>query len=185
MLEQPAPLAPLSHRGHAGQSLESRAGGGAGSPELDADGRVAHQPFAQGCGRSVGHDTSAVDDEHALTDLLHLGQYVRGEEHSVLAAELVDELADLDDLVGIEPHRRLVENQHLWAVDQRPRKPDALAVALGQSAHHLAAHVADQTAFDGIVHARAYLRPRHLLDVGSKVKILVDPHLGVQRHILR
>ena len=48
----------------------------------------------------------------------------------VLFAEALDQLADLDDLLGVKADRRLVENDHRRIAQQRLRKADALAIAL-------------------------------------------------------
>ena len=43
--------------------------------------------------------------------------------------------ASLVDLLGVEPRRRFVEDQHLGVVDERLREADALAIALRQLPH--------------------------------------------------
>ena len=52
----------------------------------------------------------------------------------MIAGELLDELARLDDLLRVEAGRRLVEDQHVRVVDERLRQADALPVALRQLA---------------------------------------------------
>src|SRR3712207_7717864 len=51
----------------------------------------------------------AVDDDDALAGLRDLGQDVRAEHDSVIAREAADQIPRLDDLLGIEAGRRLVE----------------------------------------------------------------------------
>src|ERR1700674_3675991 len=60
--------------------------------------------------RVVGDDATLRNDERLLADRRHLGKDVRREHDGVLAGERLDELADLDDLCGIEPDRGLVED---------------------------------------------------------------------------
>ena len=63
-----------------------------------------------------------------------LGQDVRAQDDRVIAGELLDQLARLDDLLRVEAGGRLVEDQHVGVVDQRLREADALPVALRQLA---------------------------------------------------
>ena len=48
---------------------------------------------------------------------------------------LLDQLAGLDDLLGVEARRRLVQDQHVRVVEDGLGEADALAVALGELAH--------------------------------------------------
>ena len=57
---------------------------------------------------------------------------MRREDDGALLAELADELARLPYLVGVEPDRRLVEDEDGRVVDEGLGQPDALAVALGE-----------------------------------------------------
>ncbi len=82
-------------------------------------------------------------------------------------ASVLDELARLDDLLGIEARGGLVEDQHIGVVDDRLGQADALPVALGELAQQLVAHVADGAALQDLIHApaevglRDALEPRH------------------------
>ena len=67
-----------------------------------------------------------------------------------LAAEALDELARLDDLLRVEAGRRLVEDQHVRVVEDRLREADALAVALRELADQLVPHVADAALLDRV-----------------------------------
>ena len=79
-------------------------------------------------------------------DVLHFGQDVGAEDDGVVAGEAVDQLADFDDLLGIEAGGGLVEDQDVGVVDDRLGEADALAVALGELADQLVADVADGAA---------------------------------------
>src|ERR1043166_6882454 len=68
-------------------------------------------------------------DLHAIADAFHLRQNMRRQDHAVRAAELADQRADLADLVRIEPHRRLVENDHVRAVHDGLGDAHALLIA--------------------------------------------------------
>ena len=74
--------------------------------------------------------------------------------------EALDQLAGLDDLLGVEAGGRLVEDQHVGVVQDGLGEADALAVALGELADELPAHVADAGLADRLVDAGRALRRR-------------------------
>ncbi len=51
-----------------------------------------------------------------------------------MARQTPDQAADLDDLRGVQPDGRLVEDEQLWLVQDGLRQPDALPIALGELA---------------------------------------------------
>ena len=63
-------------------------------------------------------------------------------------AQPADRLADLANLVRIEPGRRLVEDQHVGLVQQHLGHADALPIALDQLADRLADHRAQGALID-------------------------------------
>ena len=71
-----------------------------------------------------------MNDQHLLTDGLHLGENVRREHDGVLPREPLDELQHLVALARVEAFRRFVEDEQLRVSDQRLRDADALPVAL-------------------------------------------------------
>jgi hypothetical protein len=52
-----------------------------------------------------------------------------------LVRQRADELSNLDDLCGVEPDRRLVEDEHGGLVYERLRETDALAIAFERWPH--------------------------------------------------
>ena len=68
---------------------------------------------------------AAVNDDDPGTGRLDLCEVVCREDDGLLFAELLDQIANLDDLVGIEPARWLVENERNRIVDERPSKQTA------------------------------------------------------------
>ena len=70
-------------------------------------------------------------------------------------------------------------------VDERAGEPDALPVALGERSDDLAADVADHGA---LARPRRPGRDRaawHALHRGAEAQVLLDPHLRVERDVLR
>ena len=73
---------------------------------------------------------------------------------------MLDQFAGLDDLFGVEAGGGLVEHQHVGVVNDGLRQAHALAVALGELADQLVAHVAERATFGHFVHAA--------LDIGAR-----------------
>ena len=99
-------------------------------------------------GRAVGDQFAVADDDDARAGRLHLAEDVRREDDRLLLADLLDDAADLGDLVGVEARGRLVEDEHLGLVHDRLREADALAEALRQFADERAQAIADAALLD-------------------------------------
>ena len=80
--------------------------------------------------RILRDDLPLVDDDHAVAHVRHFMQDVGGEHHGVVLAQAGDQLADLDDLLGIKADGRLVHDDDLGVAHQRLRHAHALLVAL-------------------------------------------------------
>jgi hypothetical protein len=96
--------------------------------QLGGFGRRSHQhPLGSGQlslqvgGRVFGHDTTAVDDEHPIADLLGLGQDVSGKHDRAIGPQTGDQLAYLDDLSRVQSDGGLVQDQDFRLVQQRLR----------------------------------------------------------------
>ncbi len=66
----------------------------------------------------LGDDLALVDDDDPLAHIRDLMEDVGGEHHGVVLAQLLDELADFDDLPGVQADRGLVEDQDLGVAHQ-------------------------------------------------------------------
>ena len=75
----------------------------------------------------------------------------------------MQQLADFDDLLGVEAGGGLVEDQDIGVVDDGLRQADALAVAFGKLADQLVADVAEGAAVDDFVDAALDIAPRRCL----------------------
>ena len=117
-----------------GIAAQHRRGLGALRVDLHVQRLGALQPRGQVVRRVDGDDAALVDDDDALAGLRDLRQDVRAEDDGVIAGEAADEVARLDDLLGVEAGGRLVEDQHFRVVDERLREADALPVALRELA---------------------------------------------------
>ena len=106
-----------------------------------------------------------------------------GENDGVIAAEVTDQVADLDDLLGVKTDRRLVENDDLGVADERLRDADSLAVALGQIANDAVVNVLD---LNDLANLRQMLLAiqRTALELVVEVEIFLDGHVQVQGGLL-
>ncbi len=72
---------------------------------------------------ALGDDAAAVDDRESGGELVGLLEVVGGEQdrHLLLARQPLDLPPELDPRLGVEPGRRLVEEEHLRPVDEAER----------------------------------------------------------------
>ena len=91
------------------------------------------------------------------------------------APELADQLADRDDLPRIEADRRLVEHQDARVVEDGGGEAHALAVALGEGADDLVAHVGEQAALEGDRDRLARLGAGQPFEPGAVGQVLARP----------
>ena len=87
------------------------------------------------------------DHEDLVADGLHLGQDVGAEQNRMGLAQLPDELPDLNDLEGVQPHRGLIQNDDSGAAQQRLGNAYPLAVALGERGDAAVAHAGEPGLF--------------------------------------
>ncbi len=129
--------------------------------------------------RVVGYDDAFADDDGAVADSLRLLHYVCGEDYGLLPAELLDEVADFDDLVGVETRCRLVEDENLGVVHHCAGYACALTVAFGEFANLLELMLPKSHCVNGIVNGLFCLRPwdvhrRRIFEVFADVHIEVE-----------
>ena len=84
-------------------------------------------------------------------------------------AQLADRLADLVDLVGVQPGGRLVEDQHVGLVQEHLGHAHPLAIAARQLADGLADDASQGAEFDDRVDPLALVRGRHAAGVGEEI----------------
>ena len=109
--------------------------------ECEADHRRCAVIPAQLLCQAVGDDPACVDDHHTVAGRLGLAEDVGGKDHGLFAADLADDRADLDDLVGVQPRGGLIQDKDLRVTDHRMRQTGPLAIATRELAdgpmHHV------------------------------------------------
>src|SRR5262249_22671092 len=139
----------------------------------------------QGVDGALGDDDALVDDHHRATDHRDLGQDVRGQDHRVIASQRLDQLADLADLLRVEPDGRLVQDQHRGVAHDRLGQSHALSVPFRQLADQTVLDIGDPAAFHGIGHALLAFGAWYALDLRYELQIRRDTQVRVERDVLR
>ena len=145
---------------------------------------VGGEVVGQGVGGAVGHNAAVVDNQDALAHGLHLGQDVGAQDNRVVAAQVFDEGAAFNNLLGVQAHGGLVQNEHRGVANQGLGNAHALLVALGQ--------VADKPVKDVLnLHQPAdfldMLLPGELglFQLVHKIQVFLYRHIHVQGRQLR
>ena len=105
--------------------------------EAQPDPLLALEGLADLGGRAWAAIRALVQDDDVRADGLDLLEDMGREDDRLALAQGADELADLDDLVGVETRRGLVEDEDGRVVEDGLGEPEALPVALGQSSTFL------------------------------------------------
>ena len=126
-----------------------------------------------------------VEHQEAIAGALDLGEDVRGEQDGVLAAQAPDELAHLHDLHRVETVDGLVQDQERRPVDDRLGDADPLLVAVREGADGLVRHVAEGRGLDDLGQPLLDLGLAHAAELAGEAQETIDPHLGVERWVVR
>ena len=145
---------------------------------------VGGEVVGQGVCGAVGHNAAVVDNQDALAHGLHLGQNVGAQDNRVVAAQVFDEGADFNNLLGVQAHGGLVQNEHRGVADQRLGNAHALLIALGEVADEPVVHVFDLHQLADLLQV---LLPGELglLQLIHEVQVLFHRHIHVQGRQLR
>ena len=153
--------------------------------QRDAQGRVAEPTLAQALRSALADDLAAIEDQHPAAQQFDLGEDVGRQQQRPLGPEVSDQLPNGDDLPGIETDGGLVEHQHSRTVEDRRGQAHPLAIALGERADDLAAHLAQQATLDRLPHRPPALVAAQPLELAAVAQVLAHPHLGIERHVFR
>ena len=131
--------------------------------------------------RVLGHHAAVGDDDDARAGRGHLGQDVRAQDDGVLAAERLDQVARLDDLLRVEAAGRLVEDEHGRIAEQRLGQADALPAAPWTACRSDRSARCAMRAFS-IARSTSRRRSLDALDLAHEVQIRAHAHVGIERH---
>src|SRR5258706_7209403 len=127
----------------------------------------------------VEHDFTAMQYLHAVAYRFDFRKNVRRQNQAVIASQVLDQGADFANLIGIEPDRRLVEDDHVGFMNDGLGAADALLITLGERTDQPASHVPQAATASGTQH---HLRERPRLDfvqAACQAQIFIDLELPV------
>src|SRR6266704_1758297 len=101
--------------------------------------------------RAIGDQPALVDDQDALAGGLDLREDVAREHNRPVAPELLDQVARLARLAGVETGGRLVEDEGLGLVHYRLRQAHALAKTTREPADDLVPPLAKPACVDRVI----------------------------------
>lgn len=94
-------------------------------------------------------------------------------------------MTELDDLLGIEPIARFVEDDDRGLTEQGLRKQDALPVTVGQTTHKRCAHRAQREPVDGLLAGPFKHRSTQAAQAAHEMQEFQRPHAGIELDVLR
>ena len=153
--------------------------------EFEPIGGAAQNLPAQGRRGALRDHPALVDDEDPVAGHLDFRQDMAGDDHGHPAAQARDQVADDQDLVGIQADGRLIHDDHRRLGEDRLGDPHPLPKALGQLADDPVADPLQIADLEDLVDPRAKLAPGHLLQPSPEIQVFADPHVLRQRVVLR
>ena len=105
-------------------------------------------------------------------------------DHGMALAQALHQIADLDDLDGVEAHGGLVEDDDVGVADERLRDAHALLVALREVLDGTADHLFQPAGEPRALHLFRHLQARQALRAGDEVEVLPHGHVAVEGRLL-
>ena len=124
----------------------------------------------------VGHDLSFVDYDDPVADGLHFGKNVGGEDNGVPFSQRFDQIADLNDLLGVKTDGRLVQNQDLRISDQSLSQSHTLPITFGQVLDDPVADIGDADSGANVIQVCLHGLPCFF-------QMVAELQIGLHRHI--
>ena len=120
-----------------------------------------------------------------VTDCTDFRQNMGAEDHRVLLPQPFDQIPDLNDLLGIQSHCRLIQDDDLRITQKRLGKTGSLPIPLRQVADQAPRHLRHPGGFHGLRHKPLPVFFLQFLQLSGKIQILPDRHIRIQRGNLR
>ena len=140
------------------------------------DGRGLRTAVAEVLGSAEGDDLAAGDDRHPVGEPLRLVHVVGGEDDRLAEiAEAGDRIPGLAPRRGVEPGRRLVEEEQLGVADERHPDVEPPLLAAGQPAGAYLGLLLEADERDHIRH-----RPRGGVVAAEEVEALAHGQVGIE-----
>ena len=98
----------------------------------------------------------------------------------MLFAQFLNQVADLDDLLGVQAHGGLVQDQNVRIADQCLGDAHTLAVSFGQVADEAVVHVRDFYQLANFIDV-LLSGDFDLVEIIDKIQIILDGHIQIER----
>src|SRR5574341_349421 len=135
--------------------------------------------------RTHGANAAAVHERHAVAQLLRLFHVVRREEHGdPLRLQRPQTIPNRVAPDGVEPDRRLVEDEHAGPVDERLSQLEPAHHAAGVRRCEAVGRFLEIHGAQHLVDTVAALAPRHVKEPGEHRDVLAPGELPVGRELL-
>src|SRR5207237_3189498 len=101
--------------------------------DLDVDSVAVREAAAQVFGGRIGDQAAAIDEAHPIA-VVRLFEEVGGHEYGNARFRFfLNDFPESRAVVNVDSRRRLVEEEHAWAMQRRDREARALANAGGET----------------------------------------------------
>src|SRR5712691_7083384 len=130
---------------------------------------IGLRTLRQVVGRVDRHDLAVIDNDHPVTRHAHFGEDMGAEDDRMVVSEVLNGLADVNDLTWIESYSGLIENEHRGIVEERLRQADALAIAFREVPNETALHLVHTAEFHHLTDFAGALAPRDALHFSDEV----------------
>ena len=122
---------------------------------------------------ALGDDPAVVDDDDAVGELVGLVEVLgREEERRAVADEVAQHAPQLDPAAGVEPGRRLVEEEHRRCRDEAGREVEPATHAAGVVLDDLAARLREREPLEQLVARPAHEGPVETVEVADEAEVL-------------
>ena len=130
-------------------------------------------------------DVAVLDHDDRVAGRLDLREDMGGQEDGAVRRDLLDQFADLDDLVGVQSVGRLVEDDEFRLVDDGLRDADPLLVTTREVADETFAEMGDSATSHRLLYGRRNLVFRHQAELRTVGDVLLDVEVAVHGRSLR
>lgn len=128
----------------------------------------------------VGFKFAIEHDEDAVTEGFDFGEDMGGEEDGAVFSEAANELADFDDLGGVEADGWFIEDEEFGLVEDGLGEANALAVAFTELADGPSEVIVEVGIVDGLGDKFCLLVGGDLAQIGDHFEVGLDGKFGVE-----
>ena len=130
-------------------------------------------------GVSLHHSVN--DDNHPVTNCLHLRQDMRRKQNRGLGRKALDQVSDFNNLRRVEAHSGLIQNQQPRPVQDGLRQPHALPKALAKLRNWLRQALCQSSGMNCLRKQRRLIALGYLPQVSNHFQIVLHREFTIER----